>query len=84
MPFLAVTQIQHLRMCLVYDVVLALLVTSFPNMIRRTKGEFCATSGTDVVGLNNAVFWDMTPCASSKKRRFGGMYRLNHQSEKNA
>jgi hypothetical protein len=33
--------------------------------------------------LNDAVFWDVTPCGSCKKRPFRGMYRLHHQGEKN-
>jgi hypothetical protein len=32
--------------------------------------------------MKNAVFWDMAPCGSSENRRFGGTYRLHHQSEK--
>jgi hypothetical protein len=28
--------------------------------------------------LKNAVFWDVTPCDSCKKRRFGGTWRLYH------
>jgi hypothetical protein len=33
--------------------------------------------------VKNAVFWHVTPCGSSKNRRFGGTYRLHHQSDKN-
>jgi hypothetical protein len=33
--------------------------------------------------MKNAVFWDVTLCSSSKNRRFAGMYRLHHQSDKN-
>jgi hypothetical protein len=33
--------------------------------------------------LMNAVFWDVTPRASRKNRRFGGTYRLHHQVDKN-
>jgi hypothetical protein len=33
--------------------------------------------------MNNAVFWDVMPCASCKNRRFGGTYRTHHQSGKN-
>jgi hypothetical protein len=29
------------------------------------------------------VFWDITPCGSYKDLRFGGIYRLHHQGEKN-
>jgi hypothetical protein len=31
------------------------------------------------VTMNNAVFWDVTPCCSCKNRRFGGMYRHSDQ-----
>jgi hypothetical protein len=33
--------------------------------------------------MKNAVIWNVTPCDSSKTRRFGGKYRLHHQNEKN-
>jgi hypothetical protein len=33
--------------------------------------------------MKNAVFWDVTPCGSSKNQRFGGKYRTNHQDNKN-
>jgi hypothetical protein len=33
--------------------------------------------------MKNAVFWDVTPYGSCKKRRFGGMYRLYHHVDKN-
>jgi hypothetical protein len=33
--------------------------------------------------LENAVFWDVTPCGSCKNRRFEGTWRLHHQGEKN-
>jgi hypothetical protein len=35
------------------------------------------------VTKNSAVFWDVMPCGSCKNRRFGGSYRLHHQSDKN-
>jgi hypothetical protein len=35
------------------------------------------------VTIKNAVFRDVKPCASRKNRRFGGIYRLNHQNNKN-
>jgi hypothetical protein len=28
--------------------------------------------GVDWIGVKNGVFWDVTPCGSCKKRRFGG------------
>jgi hypothetical protein len=33
--------------------------------------------------MRNVVFWDMKPCGTCKNRRFGGMYRLHRQDEKN-
>jgi hypothetical protein len=33
--------------------------------------------------LKNAFFWDMTPCGCCQNRRFGGMYHLHYQVEKN-
>jgi hypothetical protein len=35
------------------------------------------------ISLKNGVFWDVTPCGSYKNRRFGGTWRLLHQSDKN-
>jgi hypothetical protein len=35
------------------------------------------------VAMKNAVFQDLTLCASYKKGRFGGTYRLYHQGDKN-
>jgi hypothetical protein len=35
------------------------------------------------LGLKNAVFWDAEPCRSYKNRRFGRMYRLQDQDDKN-
>jgi hypothetical protein len=32
--------------------------------------------------MKNAVFLDVTPCGSCKKRRFGGPYHPHHQGEK--
>jgi hypothetical protein len=33
--------------------------------------------------MKNAVFWDVTACGSCKKGRFGGLYPLHHQGDKN-
>jgi hypothetical protein len=33
--------------------------------------------------MKNAVFWNVTPCGFYKNRRFGGMYRLHYQGDKN-
>jgi hypothetical protein len=33
--------------------------------------------------MKNTIFWDVTPCGSCRNRRFGGMYRHNHQGDKN-
>jgi hypothetical protein len=35
------------------------------------------------VTMKSGVFWDVTPCSSSKNSRFGGTYRLHHQGDKN-
>jgi hypothetical protein len=35
------------------------------------------------VTMNNAVFWDVTPCGCCKNRRLGGNYRLHQQGAKN-
>jgi hypothetical protein len=32
--------------------------------------------------MNNAVFWDVAPCRSCVKRRFGGTYRFHLQGRK--
>jgi hypothetical protein len=32
--------------------------------------------------MENAVFWDVTPCGSCKKRFFGGTYWLYHQGDR--
>jgi hypothetical protein len=36
-----------------------------------------------VVTMKNAILWDVTLCGSCKNQRFGGMYCLHHQGEKN-
>jgi hypothetical protein len=33
--------------------------------------------------MNNAVFWEVTPCGSCKYRCFGGTYLLHHPGDKN-
>jgi hypothetical protein len=35
------------------------------------------------VTIKNGIFWNVTPCASCKNRRFGGTQRLHHQGDKN-
>jgi hypothetical protein len=35
------------------------------------------------VTMKNGVFWVVTPCGSCKNRRFGGIWRLLHQGDKN-
>jgi hypothetical protein len=32
------------------------------------------------VTMKNGGFWDVTPCGSCNDRRFGGTYRIHHQS----
>jgi hypothetical protein len=34
--------------------------------------------------MKNAAFCDVRPWGSCKNRRFGGMYRLNHQNDMNS
>jgi hypothetical protein len=36
-----------------------------------------------VVTMKIAIFWNVMLCGSFKNRRFGGMYRLHHQADKN-
>jgi hypothetical protein len=36
-----------------------------------------------ITTLKNGVFWVVTPCGSGKNRRFGGIWRLLHQGDKN-
>jgi hypothetical protein len=36
-----------------------------------------------MVTMRNAVFWDVMPCGSCKKRCFGGKYRFIHHGDKN-
>jgi hypothetical protein len=43
----------------------------FTELIAHTSGE--------VTGMKKSVFWNVTPCDSSRNRRFGGTYRLQHQ-----
>jgi hypothetical protein len=38
---------------------------------------------TKIQKHENAVSWDVTPCGSCKKQRFGGTYALHQQGEKN-
>jgi hypothetical protein len=35
------------------------------------------------VTMKNGVFWVATPCGSCKNRRFGGIWCLLHQGDKN-
>jgi hypothetical protein len=37
-----------------------------------TRYNYVRFEGFAAVTLKNAVFWDVTPCGSSKNRRFGG------------
>jgi hypothetical protein len=34
------------------------------------------------VTMENVMLWDVMPCGSCKKRRFGGMYPFHHQGDK--
>jgi hypothetical protein len=35
------------------------------------------------VTMKYTVFWDVMQCGSCKNRSFGGLYRLDHQGDKN-
>jgi hypothetical protein len=35
------------------------------------------------LNFNFGVFWVVTPCGSCKTRRFGGIWRILHQGDKN-
>jgi hypothetical protein len=50
-----------------------LLLCAYAKVVRFEV----STAGT----MENAVFWNVTPCSSCKNRRFGGTYRHHHQSE---
>jgi hypothetical protein len=54
------------------------------------KKLFCLLQNTNIhvrfevftaVTMKKGAFWDVTPCGSSKNRRFGGTWRL-HQGDK--
>jgi hypothetical protein len=50
----------------------------------RKQYSSCKFGGFTAVTMKNAVFWGLTPCGGSgKKRRFAGTYRLHHQGDKN-
>jgi hypothetical protein len=44
--------------------------------------ELYPSNGT-ISDVKNVVFWDVMMCGSCENRRFGGTYRLHHQSDKN-
>jgi hypothetical protein len=67
---------------------------AFRNQIRTSKETLrlryrtqrlmlCKIIVFMAVTMKNAAYWDMTQCSSYKNRRFGGMYRHNHQGETN-
>jgi hypothetical protein len=33
-----------------------------------------------MTAIRNAVFWDVTPCGTCKKRRFGGTYKTTRRT----
>jgi hypothetical protein len=40
--------------------------------IQRLLGNYVRIEVFTAVTMKNGVFWDVTPCGSSKKRSFGG------------
>jgi hypothetical protein len=55
-----------------------MLIELFSNCVENVRFEVFTA-----VCMKNAVFWDVTPCASCKNRRIGGTLRLHHQGGKN-
>jgi predicted DNA-binding ribbon-helix-helix protein len=47
------------------------------------KGIKCRSGVFTAVNMENAFFWDVTPCGSCKNQRFGRMCRLYGQNDKN-
>jgi hypothetical protein len=39
--------------------------------------------GSHKFRMENAVFWAVTQCGSCNNQRFGGVWRLHHQNDKN-
>jgi hypothetical protein len=56
----------------------------FPTKYGRTPtyDTVCSMNIYAEYQLKTAIFWDVTLCGSSKNRRFGGTYRLNHHGDK--
>jgi hypothetical protein len=44
------------------------------NFIQSRNAQSLRTQGS--LYIENAVFWDVTPCGSCKNRRFGGTHHL--------
>jgi hypothetical protein len=63
------------------------LVICFINYIEILKYlisfNFVRFEVLTAVTMKNAVFWDVMSCDSCKIRRFRGIYRLQHQGDKN-
>jgi hypothetical protein len=72
-----------------YFTVTPLPLVSVPNQMNsvlNTPSYLSIANRFEVftaVTMKNAVFWDVTPLATCKNRRFGRMYRLHYQGEKN-
>jgi hypothetical protein len=47
-----------------------------------TAGKW-STVGVAIRSVKNTIFWDVMLCGSFKNRRFGGLYHLRHQGDKN-
>jgi hypothetical protein len=60
-----------------------LSTNSASNTFTYSCACFITTVRKTIIFPKNAFFWDVTPCGSSKNRRFGGTYLLNHQDDKN-
>jgi hypothetical protein len=71
MPFKTECTVRKMR----HTVVLVRLCTNLTENVRFEVST--------AVTMKNAVFWDVTPCGSCKNLRFGVMYRLRYQGDKN-
>jgi hypothetical protein len=55
---------------------------NFNDLIRKKICDLPACSTvpqpTILPQINNAIFWDVTPCGFCKNQHFGGTYQLHH------
>jgi hypothetical protein len=49
----------------------------------QTRRRYVKFEVFTAVTMENVAFWDVTLSGSCKNRCFGGIYRLNHQADKN-